>query len=193
MSAQPQLDLELFAPSAESVALPPSQPEAHRCEDPDPLAAFAAVGAESLGAALTDIFDLMQYAEEEIEAMAQARPEAAQRIRTEGFRYIAWHPGTQVTEAVYRAHARELLERLVEGLDLRPGTRAECLMAMSGASQRAPLNATATRLALDLFQQVFGELAGDEPLPPEPYAGAAAELHAQLQRKLACERDCRQR
>jgi hypothetical protein len=74
-----------------------------------------------------------------------------------------------------------------------PGTRAEVLLALSGASQRAPLNATATRLALDLFQQVFADVHGDAALPPEPYAGAAAELHAQIQRKLACERDCHER
>src|SRR5690606_26724212 len=43
-------------------------------------------------------------------------------------------------EAVYRAHAREILERVATGQDTRPGTAVEVVIGLLAAASTAPLS-----------------------------------------------------
>lgn len=61
------------------------------------------------------------------------------------------------TDFVYRAHVRELLERVRAGQDTRSGTAAELCAALSEASQRAPLRASAFGLYTRMWRQAFAD------------------------------------
>ena len=92
---------------------------------------------EGLGA----IFDRMSWAEDEI-AQAQTRhPDKADTI----YHSFALLSGGEASarmgvEAVYRAHAREILERVATGQDTRPGTAVEVIIGLLAAAERAPLS-----------------------------------------------------
>lgn len=94
-----------------------------------------------LGQELDAIFDRIGWAEDEI-AKAQARhPEHADRI----YHSFSLLSGGQASErmgveAVYRAHAREILERVAAGEDTRPGTAVEVVIGLLAAAERAPLS-----------------------------------------------------
>ncbi|MGH8794028.1 MAG: hypothetical protein ACRDXX_15450 [Stackebrandtia sp.] len=90
---------------------------------------------------LTEIFALIDIAEEEITAARKRHPNADD---------VLWHCfsllnpaslryGKLRTEMVYRGHCRELLDRVAAGDDLQPGTAAEVCCLMVEASQVAPL------------------------------------------------------
>jgi len=85
-------------------------------------------------------------AEEEILTAMARHPAAADPI---------WHTfpllvptGAKVglTEAVYRGHCRELLDRVALRADLRPGTAVECCVALCEVSTAVPLNTVAAGL-----------------------------------------------
>ena len=61
------------------------------------------------------------------------------------------------TEWVYRAHCRELLYRVAEGEDTRPGTRVEMLLGLSHVASIAPLKSDVSGLYLKLFAMAFPE------------------------------------
>ncbi len=94
---------------------------------------------------LDSAFRTIAWAEEEIEAAQRRHPDAADPI---------WHsfgllrPTLELmrTEPVYRSHCRELLDRIVAGEDTRPGTAAECCIALSETSLRVPLSTSAAGL-----------------------------------------------
>lgn len=89
---------------------------------------------------------LTSLAEEEIAAAMARHPAAADPI---------WHafpllvPTTTkvgLTEIVYRAHCRELLDRVALRVDLRAGTAVECCVALCEVSTAVPLNTVAAGL-----------------------------------------------
>lgn len=115
-----------------------------------------------LGGWIKSAFDCMEMAEEEI-ARAQKRfPDKKQEI-WESFMLLS---PTEVlegkTDRVYRAHARELLERVGRGQDTRKGTAAELLCAMLAAATAAPLNAQGAALTERLFTIVMGRKLDEE-------------------------------
>lgn len=59
------------------------------------------------------------------------------------------------TEFIYRGHVRELLERVAAGLDTRPGTAAECCIALAEANMAVPLHGAAAGIYLRLADQAF--------------------------------------
>jgi hypothetical protein len=87
------------------------------------------------------IFERMGWAEDEI-AQARARhPEQADTL----FHSFSLLSGGEASarmsvEAVYRAHAREILERVAAGEDTRPGTAVEVVIGLLAAAERAPLS-----------------------------------------------------
>ncbi|MCK3771239.1 hypothetical protein MZK47_16355 [Microbacterium aerolatum] len=87
------------------------------------------------------IFERMSWAEDEI-AQAQARhPEQADTL----FHSFSLLSGGEASarmsvEAVYRAHAREILEWVAAGEDTRPGTAVEVVIGLLAAAERAPLS-----------------------------------------------------
>lgn len=101
------------------------------------------------------IFDRMAWAEDEI-AQAQARhPEHADKI----YHSFALLSGDEAAarmsvEAVYRAHAREILDRVARDEDTRPGTAVEVIIGLLAAAERAPLSPEGFGLCARLWMLV---------------------------------------
>lgn len=117
--------------------------------------------AGKLQAKLTPLFDLMEVAEEEIEA-AQKRfhepvGEGDGPIWNSFGLLVPSHP-EMVHESLYRVHCRELLDRVGRGEDTRPATSAEMIFALSEASLQAPLTSAAAGLYLKLGMKCFPDV-----------------------------------
>src|SRR5260370_14792490 len=119
--------------------------DAHR--DGHAAARHAAVIAELLARVQEEVTGAAvraDVAEDEIAQAAAGHPQAADalfhsfRLLLPAFEAKAWH-----TEFVLRAHCRELLERVASGQDTRPGTNAECLLAVAQVAMEVPLNGAA--------------------------------------------------
>lgn len=115
--------------------------------------AGAAALADQIGKLRSEMesaFTLMDYAEDEIASAIRRHPDHADRL---------WHSFQLLTptlddlghEVVYRAHCRELLNRVTLGEDTRPATAAECCVALMRTSLTAPLTAAAFGLYLRLW------------------------------------------
>lgn len=123
----------------------------------DPTSAVITSWVTELRHELQPLFDAMAWADEEIQATQHRHPAAKDLIRDS---FVLLRPTLPLmrTVAVYRAHCRELLDRVAEGDDTRPCTAAECCAALSEASLRAPLRSSAVGLYTRMWR-----LAG---LPP---------------------------
>ena len=108
---------------------------------------------------LDPLFDAMEWAEDEIDAAKRRHPAAADRI-WRSFLLLRPSSPQMHTEVVYRSHCRELLDRVAAGEDTRPGTAAECCLALSETSLKVPLRTSAVGLYARMWR-----LAG---LPPAP-------------------------
>lgn len=99
---------------------------------------------------IQSVFALMEHAEDEISQAMRRHPGHADRL---------WHSFSLLTptldhlstEMVYRAHCRELLERVAHGADTRPATAAECCVALMRVGLTVPLSTTAFGLYMRLW------------------------------------------
>lgn len=136
------------------------------------------------------ILDLAGLAHEEIEHAQKQHPEHHDALARS---FQALMPGSLVVldPRVYRQHVRELIDRVLDGLDLAPGTDAEILACLTQASLVAPPGQQAAALHERLFARVlpeqYGRIFADPHERPtsEPWPGACAELANQLRRRLA--------
>ena len=126
----------------------------------------------------------VQWAEEEIEAAIRRHPGAASdlwysfRLLVPAVSCTGWG-----TEFVIRGHARELLERVAAGADTRPGTAAECAMAMAAVSVKIPLHGAAAGFYCRMWRQAFpgqpawpdGDQSADVVCEPFPAGSGALE------------------
>lgn len=129
-------------------------------------------------------FALMKVAEEEIAAAIKKTPRCRTRLN-DVFRVA--YPGDLIAygETLYRAHVRELLGRVRKNESFTPGTDAECLAALSAASLKAPLDATASAAMAKVFASCFPEKTDlAEDVGREPYKGAVDEMLATLRRQI---------
>ncbi len=103
----------------------------------DTAAEILASFEQSFGA----IFDRIGWAEDEIAQAASRHPERADAIY-HSFSLLSGGDAAErmSVEAVYRAHAREILERIAHGQDTRPGTAVEVVIGLLAAAERAPLS-----------------------------------------------------
>lgn len=62
---------------------------------------------------------------------------------------------SRLSDAIYRQHCTEIINRALGGLDTRPGTDAECLAALSSASLKSPLKHAYVVAMEKLFSRVF--------------------------------------
>lgn len=122
---------------------------------------------------LGSVFERMGWAEDEIERAQRRHPGEAARL-WHSFRLLSPENGTfdrMGTEFVYRSHCAELLERVAAGKDTRPGTAAEIILAVSKASELAPLTETASALAARMWRVAF-------PGQSDPWAEAREHYEA---------------
>ncbi len=87
------------------------------------------------------IFERINWAEDEIAQAAARHPERADAIY-HSFSLLSGGDAAErmSVEAVYRAHAREILERVAHGQDTRLGTAVEVVIGLLAAAERAPLS-----------------------------------------------------
>lgn len=96
------------------------------------------------------------WAEDEIAGAIARRPDAendlfhAFPLLAPAFSSTGWD-----TEFVFRGHCRELLERVAAGGDTRPGTAAECCLAMAAVSMAIPLHGTAAGFYHRMWDRAF--------------------------------------
>lgn len=98
----------------------------------------------------------VDQSEQEIEAAIKRHPDKTDDLY-HSFRLLLPTFPVMSTEALYREHCRELLERIARGADTRPGTDAEICCGFEGASQLAPLNTTGAGVYARAFAAVFPE------------------------------------
>lgn len=139
------------------------------------------------GHEVAGLFEIMAWAEEEIEAARRRHAVDADTL---------WHSFTLLvprhelmsTEFVYRSHAGEILERVATGEDTRPATAAEVCCVLAQASQVTPLNSVASGLYCRMWQRAFPDqpLFWDTHDAHEALEGARIdELEATTRRKAA--------
>ncbi len=138
------------------------------------------------------IFDLMEIAEEVIKEEKRKHPRDAANIDRA---FLAACPSDGLRacgENLYRAHVREMCDRLRASInpDPRMPTKAEMLAAISAVSTKAPprrdVTALYERLFADLFPAEVKRLAFDK-IPgwkAETYPNAVLEIERELIRKL---------
>ena len=119
---------------------------------------------------LQPVFDAMTLAEDEISAAQARHPLAKDRIWRSFILLMPTSDALIASDLVYRSHCRELLERAAAGTDTRPGTAAECCLALCEVSQRVPLNTSAAGVYARMWQQ-----AG---LPPIELGDASVHYEA---------------
>jgi len=146
------------------------------------ISALAEIAGGKAVAAIVSIFSAIEVAEEEIAAFRRQHPEKDRELWNSFMALKITPPLREKSLRLYRAHCRELLERVVAGQDLRPGTNAEILAVLSNASLVAPLTHQAAVLAFRLADELLGWREGVEY--NEPWPGAADELAAVLRHKL---------
>jgi hypothetical protein len=110
---------------------------------------------------ISGIFKRMDIAEEEIEAAQERHPEKADLL----WECFAMCKPPELlgdkSDSLYRAHCRELLERVVAGEDVAEPTDAELMAAFSVVSLATPLTDAATFAYVQLFQSVFDDRPPD--------------------------------
>jgi hypothetical protein len=144
--------------------------------------------------AIGSAFHCMDLAEEEIALAKSDYPVFEAQIH-DAFRHLCpTEPLRGLSDDVYRHHCREILQRIVNGEGLRPGTAAECLCALAAASLELPPTRAAGLLYWELFERVLPDQAdtlrkdhGD--LAFDQYDRIQMkELEAELRRKLTSDR-----
>lgn len=163
------------------------QLEVHRAvAAPEPTFRIPDVLGGPLGARLSEVFDRVRIAEEEL-AGADLSPEA----RSTAFGVLVpTAPLRGKAPELYRAHVRELLGRLARGEDTAPGTLAECLSACLYTAGDAPLRQEGQALTEWLFAEVFPDRAKEIGCGEarERWQGQVQEDLAALRRRLATRR-----
>jgi hypothetical protein len=115
-----------------SEASPPTDLDGQLPDGRDVMADLQALVGE-----MQSVFSLIEHAEDEISQAMQRHPGHADRI-WHSFSLLTPTLDRLATEVVYRAHCRELLDRVARGEDTRPATAAECCVALMETSLAAP-------------------------------------------------------
>lgn len=152
----------------------------------------ALFGIFESGSAIASAFRRMGIAEEEIDVAKKRWPRRRTVIHG-AFRFLcASHLG-RFSDEVYRAHAREIIGRVMRGEDLKPGTDAEILVLLSEASLVAPLASDYAFAMSHVFHRVFPNAGADrfEHAGRESHRGALDEILAECRRKTARDRAIR--
>ncbi|MFL6600744.1 MAG: hypothetical protein ACJ8R9_05380 [Steroidobacteraceae bacterium] len=131
------------------------------------------------------LMEQIEIAEDMVRRASERQPQFAARFERT-FVMLRWCQPSVVTEAVYRAHVDELLNRIGRNESLKSGTRAEVLTLLCIVGADRGLSGSNLALFAQLFEAVFGQpLPGlkDPEIPKE--TAKAGELLAELSRRLA--------
>ncbi|MEU4418468.1 hypothetical protein [Nocardia salmonicida] len=101
---------------------------------------------------LTTTLTQQDWAEDEIRRAQQRHPDVADVLHHSFSLLTATHE-RMTTEFIYRAHARELIERVATGVSTKPGTSVEVVLLLMRASLVTPLNTTAFGLYLRMWRR----------------------------------------
>ena len=124
-------------------------------------------------------------AEEEIEKAQTRHPNAAERI-WHGFMLLQPTHKLMSTDFVYRAHVRELLERVAAGEDTRLGTWAEIVCVCHDVSLRVPLHGAIFGLYCRAWNNAFPDMPMVDPAHYEALHGSEIDDEEfQVRRKLS--------
>lgn len=94
----------------------------------------------------------MEVAEGLIEEFGREHPESADLIWHSFGLLRPTHDLMHKTSMIYRSHCREILQRVIDGADTRPGTVAECCIACCETSQIAPLTVAGVGVYMRMWQ-----------------------------------------
>ncbi|MDG4795421.1 hypothetical protein [Micromonospora sp. WMMD1082] len=138
------------AQQPQPTAAAPPTPARHA--DTDAMATLVA----SVTAEVAGVFDMMDWAENEIAKATHRHPDQADAI-CHAFSLIRpGHFGLEMpSEFVYRSHAAELLQRVAAGADTTAATAAELCLVCAETSQLAPMHGTAAGLYFRLWRTAF--------------------------------------
>ena len=139
--------------------------------------------------AMTDLFKLMEYAEDEIAKAQERHPDHADLIwHTFCIMLPGKYPFQKRAPEVYRSHCRELIERVVNGEDVGLPTMAEMLIGVMHFVTYAAPGHSGACIATYLFRHVmrddekaigtalgYSPSGGIEYDPKEPWQGFSAE------------------
>ncbi len=142
---------------------------------------------------INNLFICMEIAEEVIEDAELTYPEQKEKIYT-SFRFLQPSSLLQLSKhhnlELYRHHAQELVERIVQDDDIKPATTAELASVFCEVSQTQPLHHDYIAAYAKVFAAVFPTEAQEiwpEP-PPESYPGRTDEIIGRLRDKFSQER-----
>lgn len=149
----------------------------------------ALLGIFDAGSAVASAFRRMGIAEEEIDAAKRRCPRRKKAIHAAFAVLCASHLG-RFSDDVYRAHAREIIGRVMRGEPIEPGTDAEILVLLSEQSLVAPLASDYAHAMSHVFHRVFPDADPErfERAGRESYKGALDEILADCRRKTARDR-----
>ncbi|PKV81085.1 hypothetical protein ATK86_5535 [Nocardia fluminea] len=138
---------------------------------------------------VTTTLTQQDWAEDEISRAQQRHPDVAGVLHHSFSLLTATHERMS-TEFIYRAHARELIERVATGVSTKPGTSVEVVLLLMRASLVTPLNTTAFGLYLRMWRQaglpdLGGPIAGLDGHYEAIDASGIDDFEAIARRKLA--------
>ncbi|WP_433259309.1 hypothetical protein ACQPYK_49815 (plasmid) [Streptosporangium sp. CA-135522] len=144
-------------------------------------------------AAAADVFPTSEqwgWAEDEIQQAMKRHPWAADTI-WHSFALLRATQPLMRYERPYRAHCRELLDRVAASLDTRPGTAAEMCCVASAISKITPMNSSGFGTYMRALTQAFPDLVADLDVTSDRLSHHEAlngeridDLEGQLRRRL---------
>ena len=147
--------VELSPPVHTATGDTPREDRAVRVLPAAKLSALDSTLFDDIGGLIDSVLERCILAEEEIEAAQRRHGEGDRGPLWNSFRLLRTTHERPWPNLVYRAHCRELLERVAAGIDTRPATDAEKISVLSTASQTAPLNSGAETLYLRIGTRLF--------------------------------------
>ena len=126
------------------------------------------------GGTIAQLFNCIEIAENEIAAFKRRYPTRRADLYN-AFKHL--QPPSYMLDKdtrIYKAHVRELLERIAKRDSDPRATRAEILLALSELSFRTPIRREAANAAAILFREIFGAL---------PPGVSALDVHGQEARE----------
>jgi hypothetical protein len=118
--------------------------------------------SKELGVYFSDIgpcFEQMSWAEEEIKSAIRRHPSEKDSL-WHSFSLLQATHRNMATEFVYRAHCRELLDRVAAGTPTTDGTAAEAVCVCSDTSKLAPFNGP----GFGLYARMWAKAFPDKPM-----------------------------